>query len=136
MIKIENLENLEDAARAFISYHGDNKIFAFHGTMGVGKTTFIKAICKQLGTFDNVTSPTFSIVNEYKTKDGKSIFHFDFYRIKDIDEVYDLGYEEYLYSGNYCFIEWPGKIDSLLPGNTVSLLIKENEKGERILTWN
>jgi len=135
MIKIKKIHELEEAAKEFLEIHKDKTIFAFHGDMGVGKTTFIKAICSELGSLDNVTSPTFSIINEYQAKNNKTLYHFDFYRIISMEEVFDLGYEEYFYSGNYCFIEWPGKIVNLLPENTLSLLIEEMEDGERIISW-
>jgi tRNA threonylcarbamoyladenosine biosynthesis protein TsaE len=101
----------------------DSRVFAFFGSMGAGKTTFIKAICAELGVEDIVQSPTFSIINEYKTRSGESIYHFDFYRIKKIGEVFDIGYEDYLYSGNYCFIEWPELIGPLLPDDTIRVHI-------------
>ncbi len=110
------------------------RIFAFYGQMGAGKTTFIKAICSELGVSDIVQSPTFSIINEYKTLAGESVFHFDFYRIRSIIEVFDIGYEDYLYSGNYCFIEWPELVESLLPENTVRIYI--SGLSERIIEFN
>ncbi len=110
------------------------RVFAFYGQMGAGKTTFIKAICSELGVSDIVQSPTFSIINEYKTKAGESVFHFDFYRIRSIIEVFDIGYEDYLYSGNYCFIEWPELVESLLPENTVRIYI--SGLSERIIEFN
>jgi tRNA threonylcarbamoyladenosine biosynthesis protein TsaE len=99
--------------------------------MGVGKTTFIKALCHELGSRDYVTSPTFALINEYKTARGNVIYHFDFYRIKKIEEAFDLGYEDYIYSGNYCFIEWPEMIESLLPEGIVEVRIKEDPNGTR-----
>jgi tRNA threonylcarbamoyladenosine biosynthesis protein TsaE len=110
------------------------RVFAFYGQMGAGKTTFIKAICSELGVSDIVQSPTFSIINEYKTKAGELVFHFDFYRIRSIIEVFDIGYEDYLYSGNYCFIEWPELVESLLPENTVRIYI--SGLSERIIEFN
>ena len=97
-----------------IKSSNNRRIWSFEGEMGAGKTTLIKAICNTLGVIDEVSSPTFSLVNEYKTKDGKTIYHFDFYRIKNIEEVYDIGYEDYFFSGNICLIEWPEKIKELL----------------------
>lgn len=106
-IKIDSLENIHAAAKEFLANMGDGKVFAFYGKMGTGKTTFIKAICEELGVDDVITSPTFAIVNEYTAGNGDPIYHFDFYRIKKIDEVYDMGYEDYFYGGNLCFLEWP-----------------------------
>ena len=108
---------------------------AFYGKMGAGKTTFIKALCEHMGVKDVITSPTFAIVNEYESETtGGQIFHFDFYRIKKLEEVYDLGYEEYFYGGAYCFIEWPELIEDLLPENAVKVTIKENADGSRSVT--
>ena len=110
---------------------GANKIFLFNGNMGVGKTTFIKSICKELGIKDTVNSPTFSIINEYKTDDNIIIYHFDCYRINKIEDALEIGIEEYLESGNICFIEWAENIASLLPDNFVTIQIEENEDGSR-----
>ena len=118
------------AARALIESFPDAKVFAFYGGMGAGKTTFIKAICAVLGVADIVQSPTFSIVNEYKTTAGDSIYHFDFYRIKKTGEVFDIGYEDYLYSGSYCFMEWPELIESLLPDDSVKVRISGETERE------
>ena len=106
-IKIDSLDNIHAAAKEFLQNMGDGKVFAFYGKMGAGKTTFVKAICEELGVEDVITSPTFALVNEYTAGNGDPIYHFDFYRIKKIDEVYDMGYEDYFYSGNLCFLEWP-----------------------------
>ena len=107
-IKIVNLEQIREAAKEFIANIGERTVFAFYGKMGAGKTTFVKAVCKELGVDDVITSPTFSIVNEYRSGDtGELIYHFDFYRVKKIEEVYDMGFEDYFYSGALCFIEWP-----------------------------
>ena len=134
-IKIESLDSIKEAARQFVAAMGDNTVFAFYGKMGAGKTTFIKAICQELGVTDNITSPTFAIVNEYRSGlAGELIYHFDFYRIKKLEEVYDMGYEDYFYSGAICFIEWPELIEDLLPGNTVKVSIEENENGSRTVT--
>ncbi len=108
------LEQINAAAMQSIKSSNNRRIWSFEGEMGAGKTTLIKAICNTLGVIDEVSSPTFSLVNEYKTKDGKTIYHFDFYRIKNIEEVYDIGYEDYFFSGNICLIEWPEKIKELL----------------------
>ncbi len=134
-ITIPSLDHIQEAARQFVSLMGDDTVFAFYGKMGAGKTTFIKAVCQELGVADNVTSPTFAIVNEYRSETtGELIYHFDFYRIKKLDEVYDMGYEDYFYSGAVCFIEWPELIEELLPGNTVKVSIEETDNGARHLT--
>ncbi len=131
-IKIQSLEQIREAARHFIEAMGDRTVFAFYGKMGAGKTTFIKAVCEELGVTDMVTSPTFAIVNEYRSDTtGELIYHFDFYRIKKLEEVYDMGYEDYFYCGALCFIEWPELIEELLPGDTVKVIIEEEEGGER-----
>ena len=134
-IEIKDLEHIREAARQFISHIGDRRVFAFYGSMGAGKTTFIKAVCEDLGVTDVVTSPTFAIVNEYTAADGGSIFHFDFYRIKKLEEVYDMGYEDYFYSDALCFIEWPELIDEVLPDDAVKVTIKENADGTRTVGW-
>ena len=134
-IEIKDLEHIREAARQFISHIGDSRVFAFYGSMGAGKTTFIKAVCEELGVTDVVTSPTFAIVNEYTAADGGSIFHFDFYRIKKLEEVYDMGYEDYFYSDALCFIEWPELIDEVLPDDAVKVTIKENADGTRTVGW-
>jgi len=126
--------DLIQAAELLIRNYPDRKIFSFEGEMGAGKTTFIKSICVKLGVKDNVTSPTFSIVNEYSGDKGIRIFHFDFYRIKNPVEVYDLGYEEYFLSSNYCFIEWPEMIEKLLPAETIKITIEVNG-GERLINF-
>lgn len=133
MIEISSLKDIDKAAIEFIDKIRENKIFAFIGEMGVGKTTLIKSICEKLGVIENVNSPTFSIVNEYTTKTNKIIYHFDCYRLKNIEEALEIGIEEYLYSGNLCFIEWPDKIASLLPDNLIEVNIKELENGKRIV---
>jgi tRNA threonylcarbamoyladenosine biosynthesis protein TsaE len=116
--------DLTQAARVFVQQAGNDRLFAFFGRMGSGKTTFIKAICAELGVEDTISSPTYSIVNEYRMKDGTRIFHFDFYRIKSESEASDLGFEEYLDSGTWCFIEWPEKVSSLLPPACRKVLIE------------
>ena len=136
-LKITSLDNIEEVAKEFINLMGDDTIFAFYGKMGAGKTTFIKALCKALGVEDEVNSPTFAIVNEYRSETtAELIYHFDFYRIKKVEEVYDLGYEDYFYSGALCFIEWPELIEELLPEDTKKISIEENNDGERIITIN
>jgi tRNA threonylcarbamoyladenosine biosynthesis protein TsaE len=134
-LKITSLDNIEEVAKEFINLMGDDTIFAFYGKMGAGKTTFIKALCKALGVEDEVNSPTFAIVNEYRSEStAELIYHFDFYRIKKVEEVYDLGYEDYFYSGALCFIEWPELIEELLPDNTVNVHIEETGNGMRVVT--
>ncbi len=132
--KVNSIKTLDGVAEKLISGFPGQRIFAFYGKMGAGKTTFIQAVCKAIGTDDNVTSPTFALVNEYKTKNGESIYHFDFYRIKDLEEAFDLGYEDYFYSGKYCLIEWPEKIESLLPQDYVEVKIEVLENEEREIT--
>jgi tRNA threonylcarbamoyladenosine biosynthesis protein TsaE len=132
--KVTTIKSLDKAAKKLIGQFPDQRVFAFYGKMGAGKTTFIQAVCRVLGTSDNVTSPTFALINEYKTETGNSIFHFDFYRIKDLEEAYDLGYEDYFYSGNYCLIEWPEKIETLLPQNYVEVKIEVQENGDRLIS--
>lgn len=132
-IEIESLDHIKEAAIKFVEQMGDNTVFAFHGEMGAGKTTFIKAVCEKLGVEDQITSPTFAIVNEYRSNSGELIYHFDFYRIKNESEAYDFGYEDYFYSGSICFIEWPEKVESLLPNDVVNIKITEAENGRRIL---
>ena len=135
-ISIENLEQIHEAAKEFIAAMGDNTVFAFYGKMGAGKTTFIKAVCEELGVADVINSPTFAIVNEYRSDTiGELIYHFDFYRIKKLEEVYDMGYEDYFYSGALCFIEWPELIEDLLPGDAVKVSIEEQENGNRMLCF-
>lgn len=130
-IKIDSLDNIHTAAKQFVDNMGTSKVFAFYGKMGAGKTTFIKAICEVFGVDDVITSPTFAIVNEYTAASGTPIYHFDFYRIKKIEEVYDMGYEDYFYSNNLCFLEWPELIENLLPGDAVRVTIREEEDGTR-----
>jgi tRNA threonylcarbamoyladenosine biosynthesis protein TsaE len=131
-IRIESLEKISEAAREFVSAMGDARVFAFYGQMGAGKTTFIKAVCEELGVADTITSPTFAIVNEYTAALGP-IYHFDFYRIKKLEEVYDMGYEDYFYSGALCLIEWPELIEELLPEDAVRVTIEEQADGTRII---
>ena len=130
-IKIENLDNIRAAAREFIQNMGDAHVFAFYGKMGAGKTTFVKAICEELGVKDVITSPTFAIINEYEG--DETSYHFDFYRIKKLEEVYDMGYEDYFYSGALCFIEWPELIEEILPDDAVRVSIIEQQDGSRLV---
>lgn len=132
-LTITNIDNINITVKKFISAIGENKVIAFYGKMGAGKTTFIKALCEELGVRDVITSPTFAIVNEYNAS-TQSIFHFDFYRIKKIEEVYDMGYEDYIYSGNLCLIEWPELIEELLPEDTLRVTIGQNADNTRTIT--
>lgn len=132
-IHFNNLADLPQLAGQLIKLAGEKKVFLFEAPMGAGKTTIIKAICKELGVTEHVTSPTFSIVNEYLGQD-RPVYHFDFYRLKNEQEAYDLGYEEYFYSGNYCFVEWPQKIISLLPSDAFTIQIEINKDQSRLLT--
>ena len=134
-IKIDSLDDIREAARKFVSHMDSHTVFAFYGKMGAGKTTFIKAVCEEMGVNDVITSPTFAIVNEYETADGESIYHFDLYRIKRIDELYDMGYEDYFYSGSTCFIEWPEMAEDLLPDDAVSVSVEEQPDGSRTISW-
>ena len=130
------MESIDLAARRFVDNMGRGRVFAFYGKMGAGKTTFIKAVCEQLGVEDVITSPTFAIVNEYTSESsGDTIYHFDFYRIKKLDEVYDMGYEEYFYGGGLCFIEWPELVESLLPEDATKVTISENADGTRTVSF-
>lgn len=128
---ISTLDNLDAAAAEFLEVVGENRLIAFYGNLGAGKTTLIKALCDRLGVDDNVCSPTFTIVNEYCAADGDSVFHFDFYRIDSLREAQDLGLEEYFYSGCFCFMEWPGKIAELLPEETVEVRIEPLDESTR-----
>ena len=130
---INDVSDIGRAAREFREAMGDDKVFAFYGSMGAGKTTFIKAICQELGVKETVASPTFAIVNEYRDGKGQSIYHFDFYRINRLEEVFDFGYEDYFYSGNTCFIEWPELVESILPENTVKVAIRIKKDGGRVV---
>lgn len=135
-ITIQSLADIRKGARQFIENMGSAKVFAFYGKMGAGKTTFIKAVCEELGVNDVITSPTFAIVNEYtREPSGESIFHFDFYRIKKIEEIYDMGYEDYFDSGSLCFLEWPELIEDLLPEDAVKVIITENSNGSRTISF-
>jgi tRNA threonylcarbamoyladenosine biosynthesis protein TsaE len=128
---IQKEEELEKVAQGLMGGFKNNRVFVFSGALGSGKTTFIKYICKVLGVKSGISSPTFSLVNEYEGAHGSVVYHFDFYRIKDIQEAYDIGYEEYFYSGNYCFIEWPEKIPGLLPLDAMKIKIEIKNDGTR-----
>lgn len=143
-IIIENINRIDEAAKQFIENIGNNRIFAFYGKMGAGKTTFIKAVCEELGVEDVITSPTFAIVNEYEMGTGtdypqqlncSTIYHFDFYRIKRLEEFFDMGGEDYFDSGNLCFLEWPELIEEVLPLDAVKVSIEEMSDGRRRIVW-
>ncbi|MFA6335392.1 MAG: tRNA (adenosine(37)-N6)-threonylcarbamoyltransferase complex ATPase subunit type 1 TsaE [Bacteroidales bacterium] len=122
-IIIKNLKDIDRAAKEFLERKHDKTVVALYGAMGAGKTTFTKAICKVLGVPDSVNSPTFTIINEYRTKENKPVFHFDFYRINKIEEAFDIGFEEFVDSGYLCLIEWPEKIEQILPDNCLKVQI-------------
>ena len=132
IIPITSLNEIDQAAENFLAAMGEAKVIAFSGEMGAGKTTFIQALCRKLGVTAEVNSPTFSLVNQYFTPEGHSIFHFDLYRIEDPAELFDMGYEEYFFSGELCFIEWPEKASHLIPDEAlrVEILVGENESRE------
>lgn len=131
-IIIKDISLIDEAAKEFVAAMGSATVFAFYGTMGAGKTTFIKAICQQLGVEEVITSPTFAIVNEYLSlKTNRPIYHFDFYRIKKLEEVFDMGYEDYFYSDSLCFLEWPELIEEILPDDAVKVTITEKGDGSR-----
>lgn len=132
-IRINTINDISAAAKDFIAAMDGNTVFAFYGKMGAGKTTFIKAVCQELGVTDVINSPTFAIVNEYLDGEGNPIYHFDFYRIKREQEVLDIGYEDYVYSGCLCFMEWPELIEDLLPTDAVRITITQQEDGSRII---
>lgn len=132
--KISSEEELVGVAKSLLNDFSDKKIILFYGEMGVGKTTLIKVLCKQLGVEESTNSPTFSIVNEYLSTSQKSIYHFDFYRIEKEEEVFDMGYEDYFYSGNFCFIEWPEKIPNLLPEEVVKVSIELDDDYNRLIS--
>ena len=141
-IIIQDPQHIREAARAFIQNMPNSTVYAFYGKMGAGKTTFIKAICQELGVEDEVTSPTFAIVNEYSIDKVQSskfkvqcIYHFDFYRIKRLEEAYDIGFDDYIDSGNLCFIEWPELIEELLPEDAIRVEIEETDNGSRIVRF-
>jgi len=134
-IEVNSLGELSNAAKALLNFAEKERIIIFEGDMGAGKTTFIKVLCAELGVNDNVTSPTFSIVNEYAATAG-TVYHFDFYRIKNLQEAYDLGYEEYFYSGDYCLIEWPERIAELLPEKYVKVMITTLAPDKRMFSFS
>lgn len=131
---LKDISDIDTAANIFVEKFGDKKIFAFYGEMGAGKTTFIKAVCKSMEVTGTITSPTFSLVNEYETDNGMTIYHFDFYRIENIEEVYDFGYEDYFYSDKMCFIEWPELVETLLPEDVVEVKISVDDNEQRLIS--
>jgi len=135
-ILIENIKDIDKAAEKFLEIIQKPQVIAFIGEMGAGKTTFIKAICKALGVTDTVNSPTFAIINEYETQANKPIFHFDLYRLENPEEVLDIGFEDYLFSGNWCFIEWPSIAEHYLPEQHIKVEIEALENGDRQLSIN
>ena len=132
---VKNISELQMVAKELLPYMHSNPVITFYGKMGAGKTTLIKAICKEMGVKNTVTSPTFALVNEYTTSSNETIFHFDFYRINNIEEIYDFGYEEYFYSGHCCFVEWPELADSILPDDALQIKIFESSRGIRKISW-
>jgi len=129
-------DDLPKVAGELLKAYPEERIFAMYGQMGAGKTTFIKAFCAYLGVTETVNSPTFALVNQYMAPEGESVFHFDFYRIKKLEEVMDIGYEDYFYSGSFCLIEWPEMVEELLPQGAVKVKIEEEEEsGRRIFTF-
>ena len=133
VISVRDKRHLHKAAKTFLEETEGNKIFAFYGTMGAGKTTFIKSVCEILGSVDIISSPTFTLINEYRTEKGESLYHIDFYRIKKQEEVFDFGIEEYFASGSYCFMEWPELIEEILPPETVKVRISANSDESRTI---
>ena len=132
---ISNVEQLSEVSDYLLAMRGEADIIAFYGAMGAGKTTLIKNLCHRMGVTDEVNSPTFAIVNEYVTEEGESVYHFDFYRIKKLEEAYDIGYENYFYSGNLCLIEWPEMIEPLMPEKYIRVEIRYGETDdERLIT--
>ena len=131
--QINSIESLDKSARQLLDAFPDNRIFAFYGEMGAGKTTFIKALCRALQVKDITSSPSFGLIHEYVSETGESVYHFDFYRIETVEEIFDIGYEEYMFSGEYCFMEWPEMVETILPEETVRIAIEVVNRGEREL---
>ena len=134
-IIIRSIDELDDAAKKFVAAMREHRVFAFYGKMGAGKTTFIKAVCEAMGVEDVINYHTFDIVNEYVDGEGESVYHFDFYRIKKEQEAFDIGYEDYVYSGNVCFMEWPELIENILPDDAVKVTIEEDADGSRKVSF-
>lgn len=135
-LTIPSLDALPEAARQFAEAIGERRVFAFYGKMGAGKTTFIAALCHHLGCRDAVASPTFAILNEYADARQRPVYHFDFYRLRRPEEAYDIGFDDYIYSGHLCLIEWPELVEPLLPDDTVRVTLEEQPDGSRLLTIN
>ncbi len=135
-VTCNTLDELPRAARSLLEFSDKHKVLAFFGQMGAGKTTFIKEICRELSVTQNVSSPTFSLVNEYISGNGSPVYHFDFYRIKSEAEAMDIGCEEYFYSGHFCLAEWPEKVINLLPKERVRILIETGENEQRQITFS
>jgi len=138
-LRITSLESIRAVAKQFLQIVGQRRVVALYGAMGAGKTTFVKALCQEMGVADVVTSPTFAIVNEYTATPSENVgweavYHFDFYRIKRLEEVYDMGYEDYFYGGGLCLIEWPELVEGLLPDDTLRVHITEQPDGSRLLS--
>jgi tRNA threonylcarbamoyladenosine biosynthesis protein TsaE len=134
-LTIDSIDQIDEVAQRFLEATEQFRVVAFSGELGAGKTTFIQALCRTLGVEREVNSPTFALVNEYFTRDGESLFHFDLYRIEDPSELFDLGYEEYFYSGDRCFIEWPEKASHLIPEDALLATITVMEDGARTVTF-
>lgn len=134
-ITINSVSELPKVAQELLAYAKGEKFFIFEGDMAAGKTTFIKSLCEAIGVEDVVSSPTFSIVNEYESNDGP-VYHFDFYRLKNLQEAYDIGYEEYFYSGSYCLVEWPSKVEELLPDAYIKIQITVTDKEQRLFEFS
>jgi tRNA threonylcarbamoyladenosine biosynthesis protein TsaE len=132
-LKIPSVHDLDDAALKMLKAYPDKRVFAFYGDMGAGKTTFIKALCRAINVEDITSSPSFGLVHEYSAGGKDSVYHFDLFRIKTAEEVFDIGYEDYIYSGNYCFLEWPEIIESWLPESAVRISLKVSDDGTRVL---
>jgi tRNA threonylcarbamoyladenosine biosynthesis protein TsaE len=130
---IDSVDTLQSVAADFLNIYPDHRVFAFYGELGSGKTTFIKALCRELGVTDLVSSPSFALIHEYQSDRYGKLYHFDFYRMEKLEEAYDIGYEDYFYSGNFCFIEWADKAESLLPSGTLHINIIPDESSGRIL---
>ena len=133
-IRINNLSGLDKAAAQFVQYLNKSKTVAFYGEMGTGKTTFIKALCAQLGVINMVNSPSFALINEYITQKKETVYHIDLYRLKTVEELLDIGYEDSIGSSNYCFIEWPEKAEKILPDKLISVRIERNNDDSRTLS--
>ncbi|MDY3979295.1 MAG: tRNA (adenosine(37)-N6)-threonylcarbamoyltransferase complex ATPase subunit type 1 TsaE [Tidjanibacter sp.] len=133
-IEVDSLGRLPDAAQEIVGMLDGRNVVAFFGPMGAGKTTLIREICAQMGVTDTVTSPTFALINQYNTEDGRPIYHFDFYRINRPEEAFDLGYEEYFYGGDLCLVEWPEKVENLLPDDTLRIRLTPTGNDSRLIT--